>query len=601
MTAVLRSTSFLNYKIPGEEKVHNYFKIVEARYWQLKHYLSLRLKTDEHILPWNTVYNDWQQSLGFIIKDYAKKVPNSVSSFCNDLYNVCDTFEGSTVRQSCEKFYHEFYQRNIDLQIAERHRLLETTIFSERKFTEFMQTLSKKRTDEDIGKDSSPDEKRVRSDEYNGSNFPQTCDTEENKYNKSDIPDNQEDEDGLGNQEDGLDNKEDGLDNQEDGLGNQEDGLGNQANGVEYDTEVRNLLDESETCSQEFSTILTNFRIYQREVNNTLSENGIMDLTPTSEFVLLHLEEAEYDTLMKKVFDPIDKIFPKEADEFLTDFFSKKLSEQQWEDKIESLMKVGSEQNKFIIKLKRLIIETLPIFFDSYKLMSDNPLKHKEMSEEEYMNTYIHPILKKALIRFSDIRYVPGNIAIKASIYRKTVMNQRGAADRADGMAYTSNHQNSYEISVIEGSRPYVTEKNKESSDFIQNARAAKDMINFAVTQEVLRKRPIPSHFRTFMVQVIEFNLRLYLMDYRTQYCIFEIETCEIPSDWNETRQFTSFYRAIITWALLVEEADKKFQESRNQKSSRLSNCHNIRKLLKLSHNNERGGTKRDMAMNKII
>ncbi|CAG8713044.1 15419_t:CDS:10, partial [Dentiscutata erythropus] len=492
----------------------------QARNWQLKHYLSYRLKTDENILPWDTVYSDWQKSLNLVIKDCAKIVPKTVSGFCKDLVNVCDTFEGSVVRQSCENLYTEFYQRNVDSQIVERHRLLEATIFSEQNFAEFMQSLNKKRIGEDIGKDSSSDEKRARSNEYNGGNFPQTCDTEE--------------------------------------------------------------LDESETCSQESSTILNNYKIYRREVINTLSENGIVDLSPTSEFVLLYLEEAEYDTLIKEVFDPIDKIFPKEGVEFLTDFFSKKLSEQQWEDKIENLMKVDSEQTNFIIKLKKVDNRNVTDIVN-------NPLKNKEMTEEEYMNIYIHPVLKKALIRFSDIRYVPGNKAIKASAYRKTVMKQRGAADRADGIAYTSNSQNSYEISITEGSRPYVTDKNKESSDFIQNARAAKDLINFAVTQEVLRKRPLPSHFRTFMVQVIEFNLRFYLMDYRTQYCIFEIETCEISSDWNETLQFTSFYRAIITWALLVGEADKKFQESRNKKSSRLSNCHNIRKLLKLSHNNERG------------
>ncbi|RHZ90270.1 hypothetical protein Glove_1g45 [Diversispora epigaea] len=278
--------------------------------------------------------------------------------------------------------------------------------------------------------------------------------------------------------------------------------LPNNQEGVEYDEEVKNLLDESEIRLPEFSAILTDFKTYQHEKKNILSENGIMDLSPCSEFVLLHLEETKYVTLIKKVFEPIDKIFPDEADEFLINFFSEKLSEQQWEDKIESLMEVNPKQNKFIIKLKRLIIETLPIFFDSYKLMSDNPLKNKDMTEEEYMNTYIHPILKKSLIRFSDIRYVPGSKAIKASTYRKTVMNQKGSADRADGISYTSNQQSSYEISVTEGSRPYVTEKNKDTCDFIQNSRAAKDMINFAVTQEVLHKRPLPSGFRTFMVQV---------------------------------------------------------------------------------------------------
>ncbi|CAG8807356.1 1725_t:CDS:2, partial [Racocetra persica] len=250
----------------------------------------------------------------------------------------------------------------------------------------------------------------------------------------------------------------------------------NQEGGVEYDTEVRNLLNESETCSQELSTILAAFRTYQHEAKNILSENEIMDLRPSSEFVLLCLKEVEYDLLIEKVFEPIDKIFPKEADDFLIDFFSEKLSEQQWEDKIESLMEDNAGQNKFIIKLKRLIIETLPIFFDSYKLMSDNPLKNKEMTEEEYMNTYINPILKNALTRFSDIRYVPGGKAIKASTYRKTMM---------------------------------------------------------------------------------EGNPAIFL---------FLSRNCN-----------------------LGREADKKFQESRNKRSSRLSNSHNIRKLLRLSHNDDRG------------
>ncbi|CAB4489485.1 unnamed protein product [Rhizophagus irregularis] len=94
-------------------------------------------------------------------------------------------------------------------------------------------------------------------------------------------------------------------------------------------------------------------------------------------------------------------------------------------------------------------------------------------------------------------------------------------------------------------------------------------MVNFAVTQEVLHKWALPSYFCTFMIQVFEFNLHFYFINYLVQYCIFEIETCEIPTDWKETLQFTSFYRAIVTWV-----------ESRNKRSSRLSNCHNIQKLI---------------------
>ncbi|CAG8551763.1 10049_t:CDS:10, partial [Dentiscutata erythropus] len=446
MTSVLKSLKFLEFKVITSGKTsYFYFKEVSAQHWQLKHYLSFRLKNDETILPWSTIYNEWQQSLEFISKNLNKTIPGCVSSFCVELLKICDTFE-------------EFYQRSIDLQIAERRRLLETTIFSEQKFTEFLQASGQKRIVEDIEDAASSNEKRVCHNVV--PEFSQNCDIEENKNNE---------EPGLFN---------------------------NQEGGVEYDTEVRNLLNESETCSQELSTILAAFRTYQHESKNILSENGIMDLRICSF-----------------------------ANDFLIDFFSEKLSEQQWEDKIESLMEDNSGQNKFIIKLKRLIIETLPIFFDSYKLMSDNPLKNKEMTEEEYMNTYINPILKNALIRFSDIRYVP----------------------------------------------------------------AAKDMINFVVTQEVLHKWPLPAYFRTFMVQIFEFNLRFYFMEYLAQYCIFEIETCEVPTDWKETLQFSSFYRAIVTWALLVGEADKKFQELRNKRSSRLSNSHNIQKLLRLSHNDDRG------------
>ncbi|CAG8702457.1 20330_t:CDS:2 [Rhizophagus irregularis] len=126
-------------------------------------------------------------------------------------------------------------------------------------------------------------------------------------------------------------------------------------------------------------------------------------------------------------------MFPEEAHEFLTNFFSEviviqtlfigildfitlpssylqKLNEDQWEKKLESLMEVKGNSKK-----------TLPIL---------------------------------------------GNKAIKASAYRKSVMNQNGNMDRADDIAYTLNQQNSYEISATEG-RPYVIETNKKTNDFI--------------------------------------------------------------------------------------------------------------------------------------
>jgi len=58
---------------------------------------------------------------------------------------------------SCEKYYEEFYQANLDRQIAERIRQLDSTIFLERKFSEHLRNSSNKRSmvDDEDDEDSS--------------------------------------------------------------------------------------------------------------------------------------------------------------------------------------------------------------------------------------------------------------------------------------------------------------------------------------------------------------------------------------------------------------------------------------------------------------
>jgi hypothetical protein len=58
---------------------------------------------------------------------------------------------------------------------------------------------------------------------------------------------------------------------------------------------------------------------------------------------------------------------------------------------------------------RRVAHKTLLFFFsfEAYARPRENPLKDHDMLEDEFMNTYIHPVLKKALHRFSDIHYVP--------------------------------------------------------------------------------------------------------------------------------------------------------------------------------------------------
>ncbi|KAG9284690.1 hypothetical protein G9A89_002921 [Geosiphon pyriformis] len=69
------------------------------------------------------------------------------------------------------------------------------------------------------------------------------------------------------------------------------------------------------------------------------------------------------------------------------------------------------EKDAFLKKLKRLLFETLPVFFDAYAWPYDNPLKNRDMLEEKFMNTYIYPVLKKTLHRFSNICYIRPNEA----------------------------------------------------------------------------------------------------------------------------------------------------------------------------------------------
>ncbi|RHZ81805.1 hypothetical protein Glove_117g28 [Diversispora epigaea] len=124
-------------------------------------------------------------------------------------------------------------------------------------------------------------------------------------------------------------------------------------------------------------------------------------------------------------------------------------------------------------------------------------------------------------------------------------------------------------------------------SDFFQNARAGKDIINYTVVFEVKLKRAPPLQFKAYMVQSIGLSLRFYFMDYLGKYRLFEIETCEIPTNLEGVNLFTSFFRAVVTWALMVRDTDQEFRMVRNR-STRYSNAHNLRVLSEINHNKSR-------------
>ncbi|CAI2182668.1 12333_t:CDS:2, partial [Funneliformis geosporum] len=161
MTAVLRTRTYLNFKVSDNDKdVNDYFREVEAQYWQLKHYLNHRLENENVIRPWTEIYEDWRKSLEIIKKNKYRKIPDCVCALCNDLLDISETFEGDSVLQSCKRWYNTFYDRNFDFQLAERGQELETSImqqeeraFSSQKKSElFYKVTNKLNQSDDIGK-----------------------------------------------------------------------------------------------------------------------------------------------------------------------------------------------------------------------------------------------------------------------------------------------------------------------------------------------------------------------------------------------------------------------------------------------------------------
>ena len=126
------------------------------------------------------------------------------------------------------------------------------------------------------------------------------------------------------------------------------------------------------------------FQKYCTESVNELTKNEIMDLTPSSEFVLRYTDEDDYMQVLKETFESVDKLFPESAIKFLNEFFQRycfilssgnlslclsitsslfiswqTCTHEQWDDKLESLLE--PEEDHFLKKLKRLLFETLPI------------------------------------------------------------------------------------------------------------------------------------------------------------------------------------------------------------------------------------------------
>ncbi|CAG8642059.1 2173_t:CDS:2, partial [Acaulospora morrowiae] len=123
---------------------------------------------------------------------------------------------------------------------------------------------------------------------------------------------------------------------------------------------VKNLFNELQRCSDKMTNLVNSFQRYCDENINELCLNEIMDLSPTSEFVIMYTDEDDYNHVLKEMFEPIDKLIPEQAINFLDIFFSERSHDyQKWSNKLEDLLE--PESDPFLKKLKRFLFETLSI------------------------------------------------------------------------------------------------------------------------------------------------------------------------------------------------------------------------------------------------
>ncbi|PKC04629.1 hypothetical protein RhiirA5_487604 [Rhizophagus irregularis] len=102
----------------------------------------------------------------FSIPNWLDKIAQEHQLLTSTMFSNNDTKIRYELSLNCETKYNEFYQLNLDKHIekniVERIRLLDSTIFSERNYSEFLRATRQKRIGVEV---SSSAEKRIRREE----------------------------------------------------------------------------------------------------------------------------------------------------------------------------------------------------------------------------------------------------------------------------------------------------------------------------------------------------------------------------------------------------------------------------------------------------
>nr|CAG8479598.1 9504_t:CDS:2 [Entrophospora candida] len=332
---------------------------------------------------------------------------------------------------------------------------------------------------------------------------------------------------------------------------------------------VKNIFDDDDNNKIKCSKTVNKINLEHVKYD---PKSDIVDLRPKSKF-FKQLSFEDVQNYHKEIDEITEKLIPDHIHNFLIDFFSQKLSEAEWQNKIDDLCPPNHDDS-LLVATTRIIRRTLPQFIKTFALGAFNPLLNIKSIEKPHLNAFVHPCLDAALWYIARINYEYGEIPSQNHVTRNL----------ADGVGYMTS-ADKFQLVYVEGASP-VAKEDKEIADAEKIAKDLRNMFNNIVKNSFNNRKCIPESLRVFGGQSFRLQIYLFYLDFHDKYHLHEVENANLPRDFSEIEDFVPFYECILKWALLVKEMTEKFEISRkNKRPSRNSYSRNVRLFEKLQKN----------------
>ncbi|CAG8732594.1 8880_t:CDS:2, partial [Cetraspora pellucida] len=235
---------------------------------------------------------------------------------------------------------------------------------------------------------------------------------------------------------------------------------------------------------------------YKANSDDKLSEANIINLSPDSEF----MKQIPLEIYQKFIgsSENYDNLIPDETRNFLVDFFSQDLTQQQWTEAINNLNARDYSENVTKIAIKSFI-NKLTVF-----LLCVNS---NEITSPNHVN------------------------------------RQKG-----DGVGFATN-STKYQIVYVEGTRPYKVDDKEVIENQIKLGKNLKSLYSEIIKERVTTRKKMVPDMEVFGVSSVRRNIHMYVFGFFGEYYLREVDNASVPRDYTEMEEFIYFYEVILKWA----------------------------------------------------